>query len=99
MSDRVVVATWSEFGRRAAENASAGTDHGTAAPIILFGDPIAGGLYGQAPDLAKIDPRGNLGYEVDFRCIYQEILGSHLGVDERAIFSESFERLPFIKKA
>lgn len=99
MSDRVVVATWSEFGRRAAENASAGTDHGTAAPIILFGDPIAGGLYGQGPDLSKIDPRGNLGYEVDFRSIYQEILGSHLGVDERAIFSETFERLPFIKKA
>jgi len=99
MSDRVVVATWSEFGRRAAENASAGTDHGTAAPVILFGDPIAGGLYGQAPDLAKIDPRGNLGYEVDFRSVYQEILGSHLGVDERSIFSESFERLPFIKKA
>lgn len=99
MSDRVVVATWSEFGRRAAENASAGTDHGTAAPVILFGDPIAGGLYGQAPDLATIDPRGNLGYEVDFRSVYQEILGAHLGVDERSIFSESFERLPFIKKA
>ncbi len=99
MSDRVMVATWSEFGRRAAENASAGTDHGTAAPIILFGDPVAGGLYGQAPDLAKLDPRGNLAYEVDFRSIYQEILGSHLGVDEREIFSESFERVPFIKSA
>lgn len=98
MSDRVVVATWSEFGRRAAENASAGTDHGTAAPVIVFGDPVTGGLYGQAPDLAKIDPRGNLGYEVDFRSVYQEILGSHLGVDERAIFSETFERVPFIRE-
>jgi len=99
MSDRVVVATWSEFGRRATENASAGTDHGTAAPVILFGDPVTGGLYGQAPDLAKLDPRGNVGYEVDFRSVYQEILGSHLGVDEREIFSESFERVPFIKRA
>ena len=97
MSDRVIVATWSEFGRRAAENASGGTDHGTAAPIILLGDPIAGGLYGQAPDLAKIDPRGNLGYEVDFRSIYQEILDQHLGVDSREIFNSSFERIPFIK--
>lgn len=99
MSDRVVVATWSEFGRRAAENASAGTDHGTAAPLFLIGDPVAGGMYGQGPDLAKLDPRGNLGYEVDFRSVYQELLGAHLAVDERGIFGESFERLPLIKKA
>lgn len=97
MSDRVIVATWSEFGRRAAENASGGTDHGTAAPVILIGDPIAGGLYGQAPDLAKIDPRGNLGYEVDFRSVYQEILDEHLAVDSREIFGNTFERVPFIK--
>jgi len=97
MADRVVVATWSEFGRRPAENASGGTDHGTAAPILLIGDPVAGGLYGDAPDLAKIDPRGNLGFEVDFRSIYQEILDGHLGVDSREIFRESFERIPFLK--
>lgn len=96
MSDRVLIATWSEFGRRARENASAGTDHGTAAPVILIGDPVARGIYGAAPDLARIDPRGNLGFEVDFRSVYQEILSGHLKVDAREIFTRSFERVPFL---
>src|ERR671934_1584789 len=66
MSDRLLVAPWSEFGRRPNENASGGTDHGTAAPVFLIGDPVKGGLYGAAPDLNKLDASGNLGYAVDF---------------------------------
>ena len=97
MSDRVLVATWSEFGRRPNENASAGTDHGTAAPVFLIGDPVKGGLYGQAPDVNKLDTLGNLGYAVDFRAVYQEILGSHLGVSGRDILGQTFDRIPFVR--
>ncbi len=96
MADRVLVATWSEFGRRARENASAGTDHGAAAPILLIGDPVKGGFYGQPPDLGKLDQGGNVPYAVDFRSIYQEILEHHLGVDPREVFTETFERVPFM---
>ncbi|HET8567642.1 MAG TPA: DUF1501 domain-containing protein [Candidatus Limnocylindria bacterium] len=99
MSDRVLIATWSEFGRRARENASAGTDHGTAAPVILIGDPVKGGLYGEMPDLRRLDATGNVGYSVDFRSVYQEILSEHLKVDARAIFDREFEPLSLVLKA
>src|SRR4029077_5834707 len=55
MSDRVLVATWSEFGRRPKENASAGTDHGTAAPVFLIGDSVKSGVIGSQPSLSKLD--------------------------------------------
>jgi uncharacterized protein (DUF1501 family) len=97
MADRVLVATWSEFGRRPRENASGGTDHGTASPVFLIGDPVKGGLYGETPNLAKLDQLGNLSYAVDFRAVYQEILESHLGVDAQEILGEGFDRVPFVR--
>ena len=97
MADRVMVATWSEFGRRPRENASAGTDHGTAAPLMLIGDPVKGGMYGEAPSLKDLDRAGNQKYTVDFRSVYQEILDSHLGVDPREVLDESFERLALMR--
>jgi len=99
MADRVLVATWSEFGRRPQENASGGTDHGTAAPIMLVGDVVKGGLYGEAPNLGKLDVQNNPSFSVDFRAVYQEILQSHLAVDPRDVLSESFPRVPFVKAA
>ncbi len=99
MSDRVLVATWSEFGRRPKENASAGTDHGTAAPVFLIGDGVKGGLYGEQPALSKLDTSGNLAYAVDFRSVYQEILQSHLEVDSKEVFAQSFERIPMLKSS
>jgi len=97
MADRVLVATWSEFGRRPKENASGGTDHGTASPVIVIGDPVKGGLYGETPALAKLDQLGNLSFGVDFRAVYQEILSSHLGVDGKEILGQTFDRVPFVK--
>jgi uncharacterized protein (DUF1501 family) len=96
-ADRVLIATWSEFGRRPKENASAGTDHGAAAPLILIGDPVKGGMYGQSPSLTDLDSTGNLKYQVDFRSVYQEILGGHLGADPKEILGGAFDKLGFIK--
>jgi len=96
MADRVLIATWSEFGRRPQENASGGTDHGTANPVFLIGDPVKGGLYGQTPSLAKLDASQNVSFSVDFRSVYQEILSSHLGVDGQDVLGASFDRVPFI---
>ena len=93
---RVLIATWSEFGRRPKENASAGTDHGAAAPLILIGDPVRGGMYGQPASLTDLDATGNLKYRVDFRSVYQEILGGHLGADPGEILGGTFEKLGFI---
>ncbi len=96
-ADKVLIATWSEFGRRPAENASGGTDHGAAAPLILIGDPVKGGLYGGEPSLTDLDATGNLKYSVDFRSVYQEILGGHLGADPQAILGASYDTVPFLK--
>lgn len=65
-SDRVVLATMSEFGRRAAENGS-GTDHGAAAAHFVLGAPVRGGRHGEPPSLTKLDPDGNLVVTVDYR--------------------------------
>lgn len=99
MSDRVLVATWSEFGRRPKENLSAGTDHGTAAPVFLIGDTVKGGVYGELPSLTRLDASGNLGYSVDFRSVYQDILDTHLEVDAKEVFADSYERLAILKSS
>ncbi len=73
LDDRVVVMTFSEFGRRADENASEGTDHGTAAPMILAGPKVKAGVHGAAPSLSKL--RGvDLVATVDFRQVYQSLI-------------------------
>jgi uncharacterized protein (DUF1501 family) len=97
VAQKVLIATWSEFGRRPRENASGGTDHGAAAPLLLLGDPVKGGVYGQAPSLSDLDGTGNLKYTVDFRSVYQEILGGHLGADPREILGGGFDRLGLIR--
>jgi len=97
MSDRVLVATWSEFGRRPRENANQGTDHGTASPVLLVGDTLQGGLYGRAPSLSALDAGGNVKHTVDFRSVYQAILEDHLGVDAHEVLGQRFDKLAFVK--
>ncbi len=72
--------TFSEFGRRVEEDGSAGTDHGTAAPLFVVGDAAAGGLYGEQPslDTAKLDGNKNLVRSVDFREVYSTVLDGWL---------------------
>jgi uncharacterized protein (DUF1501 family) len=71
--DRVLIMTYSEFGRRVGENASSGTDHGTAAPHLLLGGKVKGGLYGVAPSLTDLQD-GDLKYQVDYRSLYATVL-------------------------
>jgi uncharacterized protein (DUF1501 family) len=76
----VVVMAYSEFGRRVAANASQGTDHGTAGPVLLAGAPVKGGFYGDEPSLTDLD-NGDLKPTTDFRDIYHELLARGLGTD------------------
>ncbi|MDR0358377.1 MAG: DUF1501 domain-containing protein [bacterium] len=98
LAGKVLMATWSEFGRRPRENASGGTDHGAAAPMLLIGDPVKGGVYGSPPDLSHLDPTDNLRYSVDFRSVYQEILGGHLGAEPREILGGGFDKLQLVRQ-
>jgi uncharacterized protein (DUF1501 family) len=66
--------TFSEFGRRVEEDGSAGTDHGTAAPLFVVGDGVTGGLYGEQPSLTALDKNKNLIRTVDFREVYATVL-------------------------
>lgn len=77
--DRVLMMTYSEFGRRVRENASAGTDHGTAAPHFLLGGKIKGGLYGEAPSLGDLQ-EGDLTYRVDYRSLYATVTKNWWGL-------------------
>lgn len=98
LADNVVMMQWSEFGRRPNENASFGTDHGTAAPLFVIGNPIRGGLYGEQPSLAatELDPAGNMKFAVDFRSVYGTILDRWLGVDSRSVLGGTFENIGFL---
>ena len=74
LDDKVAGMTFSEFGRRVAENGSIGTDHGTAAPLFVFGKDVNGAVYGNDPDLENLDNRGDMLMQHDYRDIYASVL-------------------------
>ena len=93
LDERVVVMTFSEFGRRIAENDSEGTDHGTAGPVFIAGAPVKGGLLGNAPDLSNaVD--GDLKVQHDFRSVYATILKQWLNVDANSVLADDHPMLP-----
>ncbi len=94
--DRVCVLVFSEFGRRVAENGGAGTDHGAAAPVLLYGGKLQGGILGSAPNLEKLND-GNLVHQIDFRQIYASILNDWLRVDAQRVLGQKFEPLPLFR--
>ncbi len=96
LMDRVMVMTFSEFGRTIWENGSSGTDHATAAPMFLFGPSVAGGLYGSAPDLTNVNDIGDMVHQYDFRQVYQAVLSDWLGVPADSILPRTLERLPLV---
>ena len=93
--DRVMMLTFSEFGRRVAQNASGGTDHGAAAPLFLFGGALQGGLYGKYPSLTKLH-RGDLIHNTDFRSVYATILEQWLNTGSAPVLGREFGTLPLL---
>ncbi|HRJ49139.1 MAG: DUF1501 domain-containing protein [Phycisphaeraceae bacterium] len=95
---RVVTMAFSEFGRRVAQNASQGTDHGTAAPMFLFGPMVRSGVHGAHPSLTDLDD-GDLKYKIDFRSVYASLLDDWMKADSRGILGSSFRGPSLLKKA
>ena len=96
IADRILLLTFSEFGRRVHENGSQGTDHGTAAPMFVIGSRVKGGLYGDHPSLTDLDANKNLKYAIDFRSVYGTVLEGWLGADQEAVFGTRYESVGFI---
>jgi uncharacterized protein (DUF1501 family) len=92
---RVVVLVFSEFGRRLTENASAGTDHGTAAPVFLLGNAVKSGLHGPYPNLRDLDD-GDPKFAIDFRRVYATLLDRWLNCPSDKVLGKKFEPLPVL---
>ena len=91
--DDVAVVLFSEFGRRVEENASLGTDHGTAGPMFVVGKHVGGGFYGKTPSLTDLD-EGNLKMTTDFRRVYATMIDEWMGYDDtRSILKGDYETL------
>jgi uncharacterized protein (DUF1501 family) len=94
---RVLVMTFSEFGRRVTENANGGTDHGAAAPLFIVGNKVTAGLLGQYPSLATQDLfEGDIKYTVDFRSVYAAVLENWLKTPSAPILGRQFQPLQLV---
>jgi uncharacterized protein (DUF1501 family) len=102
VSNRVVGMTYSEFGRRIRSNAALGTDHGTAAPLFLFGSCIENQILGDHPVIdTQVDIEAGVEMQYDFRNVYGTILSKWLGATEtevRNIIFQGFQSLPLFKQ-
>ncbi len=95
-ADRVCIMTFSEFGRRAKENGSQGTDHGSGAPMFLVGGKVNAGVVGAHPNLEKLE-EGNLVHAIDFRSVYATVLDQWLGVSSKEVLGKQFSPLKLFK--
>jgi uncharacterized protein (DUF1501 family) len=93
LEERVLVLCFSEFGRQVQENASAGTDHGTAGPVFLAGSSVSGGLLGESPDLSTLEDNAPR-HTIDFRGVYATLLDQWLNVPSQNVLEEEFALLP-----
>jgi uncharacterized protein (DUF1501 family) len=98
VADRVVILTFSEFGRRPEENNDVGTDHGYGSVMFAVGNPVRGGVYGEYPSLDddKLVLDGNLDTSVDFRQVYATVLANYLGADPSPVLGGNFDVLGFL---
>ena len=93
-----LVVTYSEFGRRAAENASRGTDHGTAAPLFVLGGAVEGGILGAAPDLEALAD-GDIRMATDFRSIYAGLIARWWDAPDNFLARHGHRPLPATRAA
>ena len=100
VADRVMGMTFSEFGRRVKSNASGGTDHGSAAPVLYFGNSIKAGVIGTNPQIpATATVNDNIALQHDFRSVYATVLQQWLGLPAsqlQTVLMESFPILPMV---
>jgi uncharacterized protein (DUF1501 family) len=100
VADRVVGMTFSEFGRRIKSNGSTGTDHGTSAPLFVFGKNVMGGISGNAPAInTTVAVSDNLPFQYDFRSVYATLLSNWLCVDDtdlQTIMLKNYQVLPLV---
>jgi uncharacterized protein (DUF1501 family) len=95
-AERVLVLVFSEFGRRLAENGSQGTDHGTAAPVLLLGPGVSAGIHGPNPNLRDLDD-GDPRFAIDFRRVYATLLERWLDCPSAPVLGGRFEALPVLR--
>jgi uncharacterized protein (DUF1501 family) len=100
LKKRVLGMTVSEFGRRVAENGSAGTDHGTSAPVFLFGSELTPGIVGADPDFRTVDDRGDFFHSYDFRQVYASVLSQWFEIPDavtQSILPATTGQVPIIR--
>lgn len=95
LADQVMLATYSEFGRRVDENGSLGTDHGAASQMFVVSGAGKAGLHGEHPSLTDLE-QGDLKFHTDFRAVYATILDNWLNLPSEAVLSGKFEHLDFV---
>lgn len=95
LDERVLVATYSEFGRRVKENGSLGTDHGAASQLFIASPKVKGGIHGKHPSLTDLT-RGDLKFHTDFRSVYATLLESWLGFPSEPVLEGKFKTLDFV---
>ena len=92
---RVLIMTFSEFGRRVQENANGGTDHGAAAPMFVLGAAVKAGLFGKYPSLTDLD-HGDLKFNTDFRSVYGTVLDRWLKAPSQTVLGRKFPSLGIV---
>jgi uncharacterized protein (DUF1501 family) len=95
VDERVVLATFSEFGRRVKENGSLGTDHGAASQVFIAGPTVKGGLFGKHPSLTDL-VEGDLIFHTDFRSVYATLLSKVLDWPAETVLGGSFPTIGFV---
>jgi len=91
----VIVVAFSEFGRRVQENASGGTDHGVAGPVLVAGSSVKGGIYGKHPSLTDLDD-GDLKHTTDFRSVYGTVIEKWFGADQAKVLDKRYAPIAFV---